>query len=181
MICTYISQTTYEKSHAHPGYPYVHLRLHQSLGDAHGSGQSLTPLVSDSASVHKALSELESIRFGLATSRRGLLRVRTDSQTKHPGGWHSFHRMDDDCTVSGFLSSPLGNLSSLFPVVGDEVMNVIVSPNQRVATNRRCAFRFWGCRRDLGGYGACVSAAPAAVAHPGRSMQKGLVSFGGVR
>jgi hypothetical protein len=129
------NQATYEKSHSHPGYPYVHLRVHQSLGDAHGGGQSFTPLVSATAGVHEALSELESIPLGLATSRRGLLCIRIGSQTQHSGGWHRFHRLDDDRTVSGFLSSPLGDLSSLFSVVGDEMMSVIVPPNRNAPGN----------------------------------------------
>jgi hypothetical protein len=100
------------------------------LGDAHGSGQSFTALASDSAGVHEDLSELESIPLGLANSRLGLLCIRTDSQTRHSGVWDSFHRLDDDRTLSGFLSGPVGSLSSLFSVIGDEMM-----PNKIAGAN----------------------------------------------
>ena len=86
---------------------------------------NLSPqLDSGSTGVHEALSELESIPPGLASSRRGLLRVRTDSQTQHSGVWDGLHRLDDDRTVSGFLPGSLCGLSSLFSVVGDEVRRV---------------------------------------------------------
>ena len=110
--------------------------MFQSLGDAHGGSQSFTPLVSGSAGVHKALFRLESIPLGLASSCRGLLCVRIDSQTQHSGGWDGLHRLDDDRTVSGFLSGPLGRLSSLFSVVGDEMMSVMISSSLELRLHR---------------------------------------------
>jgi hypothetical protein len=83
--------------------------------------QTFTALVSDATGVHEALSELESIPVGLASSRRGLLRVRSDSQTQQSGGWDGLRRLDDDHFVSGFLSSAHGSPSSMLSVVGDEV------------------------------------------------------------